>query len=219
MARSTPSKGRKPIVIGIAVVLVVAGGVFAWGKLAGEKTEADRLLAQVQEAPEEQRFEQMRKIHDQARELSEEDRRQLRRGMRDMFTEEISRRIDEYENAPEDQKQAILDRQIDEMVERMNEWRAEREKRRAEREAAGEGEGDGRRVDGEERSEGGREGRGGRGGWGGRSVQDRKERMEGGNPDERARMIRHFMRMRQRATERGIDMGRGPGGGRGGRGH
>lgn len=254
MAKSARDDGNRKWLIRSAVAIgVLAAGYFAWGAFGPKQTEADRILADVREVPVEQRFEKMREFREQEQDLPEEEREKLHEGMRDMMMEEMSKRIDEYENAPEDQKVAVLDKQIDEFVAMRERWRADAERRRAEGgddgdrgprgdgppggdrqrggDAAGNGGGGSGGSGGNATAGGGggpsggdgarAEGRGGRaGGRGGQqTIEQRKRRMEGTNPDRMARMMRYFTKVRERAAERGIDMGgRGPGGGGGPRG-
>lgn len=254
MAKSARDDGKRKWLIGsVVAVVILAAGYFAWGAFVPKQTEADRILADVREVPVDQRFEKMRELRKQERDLPEEEREKVREGMHEMMAEEISKRIDEYENAPEDQKVAVLDKQIDEFVAMRERWRAEAEQRRAEggedgdRGPRGDGPpggdrgGDATGGSGGSGGTGGNaaagsgggpsggdgaraEGRGGRaGGRGGQqTIEQRKRRMEGTNPDRMARMMRYFTKVRERAAERGIDMGgpggRGPGGGGGPRG-
>ena len=138
--------------------------------------------------------------------LTDEQRRQAGRNMGQVWRGMMDERVDEYLNAPEDQRVAVLDRQIDEFQERMKEWQKERETRRREREARGDqGENDRRER-----------------GWGrGRSTTraQRKQRSESRDPDRMGRRIAHRTAMRERMQQRGIEMPFGPGrrGSRGGR--
>ncbi|MCB9851008.1 MAG: hypothetical protein H6817_09940 [Phycisphaerales bacterium] len=215
---------------GVTVVMLGAGVFLARGTLFHEPDAAEQLIAQVRDTPEDQRFDQMREIRDKARDLPDEQREKFREGMHGMFEDMINTRVDEYENATtEEEKVAILDKHLDEFQQFRKRMEEERERRRKEREASGEsGEGGngGRPGDGAGPPEGGppgdgngpgaRSGRGPGGSRGAPSVAERKQRMEGGNPDAQARRMRYFTKLMARAKERGMDM---PGpGGRGGRG-
>jgi len=139
--------------------------------------------------------------------LTDAQRRQLAGNMREAWRSGMNERVTEYVNAPDDEKDAVLDKHLDEMQARWKEW----EKRREEEDKKGEESGreDFRRLFGE------------------RSQQDRKADSESRNPDEMARGMAYFNALRSRAAERGIPMprgprggapgGRGPGGGPGGR--
>lgn len=132
--------------------------------------------------------------------LTDEQRRQARQNMREVFESAINDRVNEYYTASEEEKVAVLDKHIDEMAA----WRAEWEKRQAEREK-------------DQNREGGRGM--GPGGPGSSTREERKEQSESRNPDQMAQRMAYFMALQGRATQRGISMpwgggGRGPGGGR-----
>ena len=135
--------------------------------------------------------------------LTDEQRRQARRNMRRVWQGRLDKNVEEYLAASEEEKQAVLDRQIDEFQERMAEWEKQREARRREREANGE-EG---RQDRRER------------GWGGRgrsmTRDERKQRSESRDPDRMGRRMAYFSAMRKRMQERGVEMPFGPRGRRG----
>lgn len=129
--------------------------------------------------------------------LTEEQRRQIADNARSVFRERMDATVSEYFNAQtEDDKNAVLDRQIDQFQNRpqpTDEQRKEWEKRREER-----------RAEGGVRPE--------------PTQQERKERSESRNPDQTARQMAFFSAMRERATQRGITLPQGPGGSGGGRG-
>jgi hypothetical protein len=252
---------KRWIVIGGACcVILAAGGYFAWGAIFGSQFDRDlssgdpnRIIPaladadhdqfasadnkearkEARDALENQRGAIWERMRDQN--LTDEERERLHENMRTLMMEGMEERIDEYENAPEDQKEAVLDKQIDEWVARREEWRKRREARGDDEHGPGDrpGGGPGDRPGGGSGDRAGRgEGapgdqaaagqgdQGRRGPWGNRprpTVQDRKRRLEGGNPDQRARMRQYFNKVRERAAERGINFGFGPGGGRGGR--
>jgi len=131
----------------------------------------------------------------QREDLTEEQRRELGRNMREVVRTAMNERVDAYFNAPEDQKVALLDAQIDQFVAMRQEW----EKERQNRPGANEG----------EPNRGPRD----REGFQMPSQEERKSRSESRNPDQMARQMAYFSAMQQRAKERGIQMpGRGPGG-------
>lgn len=146
--------------------------------------------------------------------LTEEQRRQARRNVRTLWQSQMDERVDEYFAASDEEKNAVLDRQIAETMERMESMRKIWEQRRKEREQE-------RKESGQDdESEQDRRRR-----WGGSQTRDeRKARSEDRDPDSSARRMAYFQAMRKRAEEQGIQMfGRGgPGGrgagGRGGRG-
>ncbi len=133
----------------------------------------------------------------QREDLTEEQRRQIAENMRTVWEGEMQKRVDEYFAAPEEEKTAILDRQLDEWQERMKEW----ERRRKEEEKK---DGQKERTDQAPRFAGM---------FGQQSREQRKERSETRDPDRAGRQMAYFAAMRNRAAERGINMPMGPGGG------
>lgn len=138
--------------------------------------------------------------------LTDEQRREIGANMRQVWQSMMTDRVNEwYEAQTEDEKIAILDRQIDEFMHRMAEWQQRREER--EREGG---------EDGAEERERMRQM------WANPSREERKARSESRNPDQMARMMVYIAAVRGRMDQRGIQMpqGRGPGmgGGMGGRG-
>lgn len=136
----------------------------------------------------------------QREDLTEEQRRQIAQNAREVWRERMDAQVTEYFNAPtEEEKVAILDRQIDQMQEQMKgseERRKEWEKQRQERRAGEQGPP--------------------RGPFGPQSQQERKERSESRNPDQTARTMAYFSALRERASSRGIPLPAGPGGPGGG---
>jgi len=187
-----------------AVCATVLGGS-AWAVFRAPKAKGggvvipaelsvDSLKAKVEE-PEKLR-ETMRDTM-QREDLTDEQRRQIAENMRTVWEGEMNKRVDEYFAASEEEKTAVLDRQLDEWRERMKEW----EQRRKEEEKK-DGEKD--RADRAQRFAGM---------FGQQSREQRKERSETRNPDQAGRQMAYFMAMRNRAAERGINMPMGPGGG------
>jgi len=129
--------------------------------------------------------------------LTDEQRRQIAENMSAVWEGEMNKRVDEYFAASEAEKNAVLDRQIDEWRERMKEWeqrRKEDEKKDGERDRANQAQ----RFAGM---------------FGQQSREERKERSESRNPDRAGRQMAYFAAMRDRATQRGITMPFGPGAG------
>ncbi len=141
-------------------------------------------------------------MHDtmQRTDLSDEQRREALHRMRELWQQRMDQRINEYfAAAAADQKQAILDRQLDEMQEEMKAREAQRAAMEQQREERQQRERDGQR----------------RPNFGSLSVQEQKARAESRNPDSAARRRAYFQALRARAAERGIQM---PWGGPGGHG-
>jgi hypothetical protein len=194
------------IITGLCAALL---GGSAWAVFRGPRAKAggvvippemsvDSLKAGVQE-PDKLR----ETIRDTMRrdDLTDEQRRQIAENMRTVWEGEMNKRVDEYFAAPsEEEKNAVLDRQIDEFQERMKEG----EQRRKEEE----------NKDGEKaRAE---QGQRFAGMMGQQSREQRKDRSESRDPDRAGRQMAYFTAMRNRATERGIKMPMGGGGFRGG---
>ena len=135
----------------------------------------------------------------QGEDLTEEERELLGNNMRTIWMEHMNERAEEYFAASDEEKVAILDRQIDEFTEFGNRMREYRESQQDEEEEEDEEERERRREEMRRR-------------WRSPSKEERKERMVETNPDQQAKMIYMFTKMRERAQERGIDMGWGRGG-------
>jgi len=130
--------------------------------------------------------------------LTDDQRRQAFRNMREVRRKMMQARMSEYFDATSDEeKQAILDEQIDEFAKMREQWR----QRREERDANG--------NDDRERM---------RELFQSRTQQERKAQSEDRNPDETARSMAYFSAMRSRMSQRGMSMGGGRGGSGGGRG-
>lgn len=183
----------------------------------------------------------MRELWDRD-DLTDEQRREAMENMRRMMEQRMDAAIDEYMTAPQNQKNAVLDKHIDEWQRHMAEWeknraewekrgqewerrRREREKEQAGRDGDGQGKSpDGATADGRGTGEGSgageARGAGGRGGWRNMSSADRKARSEERSSDQFARRMAYWGALAKRAGERGIPMpgfggrggGRGPGG-------
>lgn len=141
----------------------------------------------------------------QGEDLTEEERELLGNNMRTIWMEHMNEMADEYFAASDEDKVAILDRRIDEFTEFGNRMREYRESRQEEEEEEDEEERERRREEMRRR-------------WRSPSKEERKERMVETNPDQQAKMFYMFTKMRERAQERGIDMGWGRGGGDSGQG-
>jgi len=132
--------------------------------------------------------------------LTDEQRRQVAENMRTVWQDTMQKRVDAYYAAASDEdRKALLDRQIDEFEQRRKEWE---ERRREDEKKAG--------RDAAEREPGFR------GLFGPQSKEERKERSESRDPDKAARQMAYFSALRERMAERGIKAPSGPGGGFGG---
>ena len=141
-------------------------------------------------------FSDMRQIM-RREDLTEEERRQLREVMRQVRSTHMDERVEEYFDAQPEEREALLDHHIDEMLEH-------REQRRAQREQRGD---DDSRADRERTRRQPPK----------RDRQKAKERMEGGDPDREKHRMTYRSKMQARMKARGLEMRGGPGGPRGGR--
>ncbi len=182
---------------------LVAGA--AWGVSAYLSHPRDpfglppELSAQNLKAESEDPAKMMQAMRDlrQRTDLTEEQRREA---MRRMFEERRAReeqRINEYFAAAEAQRQAILDRQIDEMQRQREEWERAREQWDREHPTT------------EPAS------RPARPDFTSLSRQEQKTRAESRDPDAMARNMAYRAALRARMEERGIQPPRGPWGGGG----
>lgn len=196
------------------VVLISASAWALWPQ------EQDILPKELSVASLKERFEDPERAGPMMREtferedLSDAQRQALRSNMRQVFRDMMNERVDEYFTASEEDKVAVLDRHIDEFMERMERFRQMREQQRQDSEEDAEAR-ERRREEGRRR-------------WGGGTTEQRKARSESRNADEMARHMVYMTAMRSRMAERGINMprfgpgrggpggpGRGPRGGRG----
>jgi len=135
---------------------------------------------------------------DSEKEPSEEERERHRQVMRPLMQKVVEKQMDKYFELPEKEKVVYLDRQID----RMLAGRQQRETRRQEREAA---EKNSPKPDSQASSRADRGPRRGR-----RFTPERlKERIETGDPEDRARRVEYRRALRERMETRGITFGRG----------
>ena len=215
MGNTTSNRGRI-LGIGLCVIVLGAGGVWAgkhWrdrradqelqAKLAdgnaGDVRDAllsldkDKVDVAVESLKDKSFSEITEVMHSE--DLTDEERQELRRVRREVMMARMNERVDEYFDSPEEEREKILDRHIDEMLAFREQWRAERERREEE------GQHDRERM----RRERPR-----------RDRQQAKERMEGGDPDRQKRMMSYWGKMRTRMQARGIEMRGGPHGMRGG---
>jgi hypothetical protein len=210
MPAKRKKKSKKPIVITLGVLGLAA---VAWRVAVGLSTEPEftstlpqelRLETLQSQAQSQNPGELFAKIREtmQREDLTEEQRREFRDNMRRMRESMMDDHVDEYYAAAEDKRPEVLDRHLDELQERMSQWRAERERRRREREAEGD------RTEEQRRRW--------RGGFRNMSRTERKSRSESRDPDRMARRMAYRRALMDRARERGIDLpfgrGRGPGG-------
>jgi hypothetical protein len=215
------SKGGRGVKVVVAILVLAVGGYFtkaavfpsaeralASGKsklvvdalsridqeafaAEGNSELRGKAIATLKDAPLEDVFDLLR-----SDKLTEEERARLQGNLQELMRESMSRNVNEFYDAPEEEKIAVMDRHIDEMVAFQEKMRAYWEKHKDDPEFKNEG-------DGAHRT------------WRQPSKEARKRHMEGTNPDSMIRMGGYWMKMQQRATERGVKMW-GHGGGRSG---
>jgi vacuolar-type H+-ATPase subunit I/STV1 len=185
-------------VVGGSVWALSRGGNAPAGVAIPRELSVESLKAQAAAEP----GRMMNTVRDTMRrdDLTDEQRRQVAENMRKVWEDTMQKRVEEYYAAASDEdRKAILDRQIDEFEQRRKEWE---ERRKQDEKKAG--------KDGAER------GPGFRGLFGPQSKEERKERSESRDPDKAARQMAYFAAVRERMGERGIKAPFGPGGGFGG---
>ncbi|QDV92489.1 hypothetical protein RAS2_36080 [Phycisphaerae bacterium RAS2] len=225
MAAST---GSKTFVIAGAVVALLGGGAWAVAHFSGGAKEAEATPAalpeeytveKIKEAAKEDPavvMDRMRNFMDRT-DLTEEQREQARKNMNEARDQMMGQHVDEYFAAKtDDEKNAVLDKHIDEMQKFM---KAMEERRRQEEEKeAAEGDDPEKKAEREKRREEMRNR------WANRSQAERKTDSETRDPNKSAQRMAYIGAMMRRSAERGIQMprfggpgGRGPGGPGGGR--
>lgn len=155
--------------------------------LASADNEALRrqALDTLKKAPLEETFGRL-----QSKDLTDEQRAALEQNMRDLMMDDMNQKVDEYLEATEEQRDAIMDRHLDEWQEFMKKMSEYQEKNKDNPEY-------------QEYQERQRTQRGAP------SKQDRKQWMEGTSPERMGRMMQYWVKMQARAKERGMDFGRG----------
>jgi hypothetical protein len=203
MFTSLTSGKRKWFLAGGGVLLISAA---AWGVTSHFRPAADPLGLPPELSPESlkaasaepQKLRETMHATMERTDLTDAQRDEARRRMREVWEAQQDQRMQEYFAAAEAEKQAILDRQLDEMQKMMQEreaHRAEMEREHAARE---------RDPNHPRRPE-----------VASMSPQERKTRAESRDPNATARRMAYFQALRTRAAERGIQMPFGPGGGPG----
>ena len=218
----TMSKPVRNVLIAAAVVAVAAGAVWGgryWfqrrggglqAQLAGgnpdelraamlaldkdklETPEGKKSLEITAERMRGMKFAQIMEVM-RGKDLTDEQRDHLREVGRETMMTYMNQRVDEFFAAPNKaEREKILDRNIDEMLDFQKQMQAYEEEHK---------------NDPEHQAEREREWAA----WAKRDTQQEKQRMEGGNPDQQKRMWAYFGQMRARAEARGIQPGGGPG--------
>jgi hypothetical protein len=206
------------VAAGVVGAMVLVSGA-AWGLFSSEESKGPKVpenltVESIKQKIVEDSGAAMRTVREtmENEELTDEERRAARRNIGRAWMELMDERITEYENAgTEEEKNAVLDRQIDEFIENMKKMRESREERRKQRETERKENGQEDMTDAE-RAERRQERMKQRMGA---TKGERKARSESRSAESMARRANYFKSMRQRAEQRGIEMPRY--GGRGGR--
>jgi uncharacterized membrane protein len=210
MKAATGNRKLIAALVAAGVVLVGGGayGVVSYVKAKKNAVPKEFTVAALKADSQDPR-KMFEKIHEAMSrpELNDQQREAIHDNARAVMEAQMDQRISAYFDAPEPQRKAILDKQIDEMQAHMKEWQQRRAREEAARGPAG------------DRAPGGQPGgppnagsppggpRDGRGPGGHASTpQQRKARSESRDPDASARRMAYFAAMRQRAEERGIQM-------------
>lgn len=205
---------KKPwIIAGITLALLGGGGFAAAAFLTGEPEETPIAIEFPKDATMEERVAVIDKFRDQMRreDLTDEERRKLGESMRATWEAEMQKRVDEYFNADPAERDAILDKHIDEM----EEFRKHMDDRRAKEEEEAKEEGKSEEEVEEERE---KEREKWRDRMRSRSRDERKADSETRDPNQMAQRMAYFSAMRKQMEKRGVKMPFGPGGrGPGGR--
>ncbi|MCH8967001.1 MAG: hypothetical protein IID43_04940 [Planctomycetes bacterium] len=145
----------KIIVVQVAVVLAIAGGVWGYSAWSGDASSAanavpPELTVEALKTQMDDPGKLMQTVRQTMRrdDLTDEQRSEVRRNMREVWQSTMDERVDKYfAAATEKDKNVVLDRQIDEFQERMKGWEARRREREQEREARGrDGDADGQQT-------------------------------------------------------------------------
>lgn len=198
------------VTVAISLVVLIVGGV-VWGWTRSSDSRQSTLPKELSVASLKAQIadpaaagETIRNTFERD-DLTEEQRRELRGNMRQVFQAMMDEHVNEYFSATEEEKLAVLDKHIDEMQKHMERWRERREQWEKERKEKGEAE-----PTAEEREARWRERAGSQ------TQGQRKEQSESRNPDDMARRMAYFSAVHQRMSARGIEMPWGRGGGPGG---
>ena len=199
----------------IACLSVVILGAGAWGITRAfskpKPSETEQLIAKSKEDPGKLMDEMRQKMRDEK--LSDEERQKLAMNMRGVWESRMDQAVNEYYGAKPEDREAILNRQIDEM-EKFRKMRDEREREEQEKaKAEGKSEEERQKEHEKERER-----------WrkmmGERSREQQKTDSETRNPNKMAQRMAYFSAMHKQMEARGIKPPQfGPGGrGGGGRG-
>ena len=229
---STEFLTKRKVIIATAAILALGGGV--WGVVAmtgGKKSSLPKELQNAIKADANDPGKLMATAWAAAEKgnLTEAQRHELFHSVHTAMDEQMNKRIETYFAAAPADRNAILDRDIDEMQTRMKDWQknhppgsqdpnhrgfgGNRPGGPGQPNAAGTG------TTGANANPGGPPGGPPGGGFGDRhgppTREQRKDHFESRNPDEHARRMAYFNALHARAQQRGIQLPMGPRGGGG----
>lgn len=206
---------KKAWIIGGVALVGLAGGGWAVASHFKSEPQEQVAIAIPKDATMEERVAVMDKFREQMRDekLTEEQRRKLGESMRATWENEMQKRVDEYFTADPAERDAILDKHIDEMEEfrKYMDDRREKEEQEAKDKAAAEGKSEDEAKEDEEKDRE-KEREKWRDRMKSRSREERKADSETRNPNQMAQRMAYFSAMRKQMEKRGIKMPFGPGG-------
>jgi hypothetical protein len=211
LMNTSQQKPRKVLILTACGLIVATGatwGIWAWSrtreanpsKLPGEYS-VEALQTQTRNPA--QAMETVNGLV-QREDLTDEQRREAFENLRKVREARFEENIDEYFAAAPEERNAVLDRQIDEWQQFMKEMEKHRDDWRQARERMRENQNENQNQSNESRRDRGRSRF--------RTREGRQAFSEGHDPDRTARRMSYFSAMRKRMSERGIEM---PGPGRG----
>jgi hypothetical protein len=202
---TSQQKPRKILILTVGGLIVAAGaawGVWAWSRaseadpstLPGEYS-VDALKTQTR-SPE-QAMETVNGLI-QREDLTDEQRREAFENLRKVREARFEENVEEFFAAAPEERDAVLDRHIDEFQEFMKEMEKHRDEWRKARERMRENENENQNQSDESR----------RDRWRSRfrTKEGRQAFSEGRDPDRVARHMSYFSALRKRMSERGIEM-------------
>jgi hypothetical protein len=215
LMNTSQPKSRKVLILAAGGLIVATGaawGIWAWSRARDANASdlpSEYSVAALQKETKnpEQAMETVGGLM-RRQDLTEEQRHEAFQNLRKVREARFEENIDEYFAAAPEEKDAVLDRHIDEFQEFMkemekhrDEWRRAREQERQNQNQNGN----------QNQSDESRRDR-----WQSRfrTREGRQQASEGHDPDRMARRMSYFSALRKRMSERGIEMPGPPGRGR-----
>ncbi|MHC4444374.1 MAG: hypothetical protein ACYTA5_17395 [Planctomycetota bacterium] len=120
---------RKTALVAAGIVFVGAAALAVVMLIGDDEVELPQELSvEALQAATADRGQMRERIHEafQRQDLTEQQRRQLGRNVRQVMGARMNQRLDEYFAADKAQRRVILDRHLDEMRKRMQQWQQDR---------------------------------------------------------------------------------------------